>query len=101
MDSPMVRPTPFSIDLYVGTLERDDSDRETWFGYSDAAGNTQSILMLLDPSPTGAFDPTEVTNAWTYFSQTCHLANGAALRVYGFVAVPPGATQPMLHVVRA
>ncbi len=97
----MAGPTPFGANTYVGTLRLDDPNEEAWLGYTGGAGEPEAILMMLDPSPSGAYDPTEVVAAWRYFSNKPGVGNGSTIHVVGFIATPPGGTEELLHVVRA
>jgi len=57
-------------------------------------------LMMSDPSPSGNFDPLEVTAAFRFFSAIPNAGNRPTITVFGFSALTPTGV-PVIHVVRA
>jgi len=88
------------MNVYTGILVLDNAAQESLLAQRDATGNTTQTLMMLDPSPSGQFDPAEVTAAWQYFSNKPGVQAGSTITVYGFWGYPPNGNRPMIHVVR-
>lgn len=97
----MGTPTPLRLDPYTGTLLLDNSSQQAFLVQRAADGSTVQTLMMLDTSPVGGFDPTEVTAAWQYFSTKPGVHAGDTIVVYGFWNYSPNGNRPVLHVVRA
>jgi hypothetical protein len=97
----MTAPTPVRLDAYTGTLVLDNSSQQALLQQRSSDGSTIQTLMMLDTSPTGGFDPSEVTAAWQYFSTKPGVQAGDTIVVYGFWNYPPNSNRPVLHVVRA
>jgi hypothetical protein len=97
----MATPTPFQLNTYTGILVLNNPSQQAFLEQRAADGSIVQTLMMLDSSPVGNFDPTEVTAAWQYFSTKPGVNPGSAITIYGFWNYPPGSNQPVLHVVRA
>ena len=97
----MAAPTPFQLNSYTGTLVLNNASQQALLQQSAIDGSVIQTLMMLDSSPVGNFDPTEVTAAWQYFSSKPGVSAGSTITIYGFWNYPPGSNQPILHVVRA
>ena len=96
----MGAPTPLSLRTYGGMLLLDNTAHQAWLGYHLPNGTAGKALMMLDPSPTGAFDSTEITAAWQYFSNKYGGQVDPAITVCGFWSYAPDGNIPVIHVVR-
>jgi hypothetical protein len=97
----MSTPNPLAYHVYNGILRLIAARQESSLEFTDNTGTLCGVLMMADPSPSGAFSSAEVLAAYSYFSQKPGCFDGATITVVGFIAIPPGGTQPILHVVRA
>jgi len=97
----MATPMSFQLNTYTGTLVLNNSSQQALLQQRAADGSVIQTLMMLDSSPVGNFNPTEVTGAWQYFSNKPGVNAGDTITIYGFWDYPPGSNQPVLHVVRA
>ena len=97
----MGMPTHLALNVYTGVLVLDNSAQESRLAQRDSTGKLTETLMMLDPSPSGEFDPVEVTAAWQYFSNKPGIHDGSTITVYGFWGYPPNGDRPAIHVVRA
>jgi hypothetical protein len=97
----MTTPMPVQFNTFTGTLVLDNTLQQALLQQGSADGSLVQTLMMLDTSPVGGFDPTEVTAAWQYFSNKTGVNPGDTITVYGFWSYPPNSNRPVLHVVRA
>jgi hypothetical protein len=96
----MSGPEALTLNTYTGFLRLDDERQVSRLEWRLANGTMNSIVMMLDPSPSGAYDPVEVIEAWQYFSNKPGVYDGTIITVVGFIAVPPGASEAFLAIVR-
>ena len=96
----MGAPTSLNLRIYSGTLLLDNNAHQAWLSYYLPNGNTNKALLMLDPSPTGGYDPAEITAAWQYFSNKYGGQTNPPITVYGFWGYVPGGNIPVIHVVR-
>jgi len=97
----MASPIPLQLNAYSGTLILNNGASEAYLGHFDSIGNPIQTLMMIDTSPSGGYDPQQVTAAYQFFSAYPNAQNRPNILVYGFYAYAPGTTVPLLHVVRA
>ena len=97
----MATPMPVTLQVFTGTLVLDDALEQAFLAQVAPNGSAVETLMMLDTSPVGGFDPTEVTAAWQYFSAKPGIGPGSTITVYGFCSYVPNGNRPVLHVVRA
>ena len=91
--------TPFQgLAHFSGVLILDPPTQQSFLRFHFGMGQVATLLMLLDPIPTGQFSPAAVVAAFRQFSAAPGFS-GAPLQVQGFVQPPPGGNQPILHVV--
>ena len=90
------------LSKFIGALVLDNSMKQAFLLQNDQNGNPilPPTLMMSDPSPSGNFDPLEITVAFRFFSAIPNAGNRPAITVFGFSAVTPAAV-PVIHVVRA
>ena len=93
-------PTALVPAAYSGALHLDPQANESYLESTDSNGNTRRTLMMQDPSPSGAFSRIEVIAMYQYFVDR-RKVEGEPITVYAFLNVPPGASNLILHVVRA
>jgi len=98
----MATAVPAQLNTFLGNLVLDNGAKEAFLLSHDQTGGPilPPTLMMSDPSPSGNFDPQEITLAYVFFSRFPNAQSRPLIEVLGFAARTSSGV-PIIHVVRA